>query len=200
MVEHHLNVEVGDKRKLYVSPCFLCSRVINLFMIAPISSCKIRGHASGNVLAYRQGHHPTALPLPLSYASPPSSQENSAELTLRAQGDALFANGFPGITRIATNFDQPSHPVILAHPVKHKTRHRLESNRVEAVLPSLLPLISTNIKMMKRVRHMRFTLFIPNTAAFSGTDEPIMRSSPILLILTPCPPPTPTPTFLVSIQ
>jgi len=64
-VVEHLGVEIGEKRKPYVFPCFLCTRLINLFMIAPISSWQISGHTNGHVLAYRRGHHLDFANLPL---------------------------------------------------------------------------------------------------------------------------------------
>jgi transcriptional activator SPT7 len=118
------------------------------------------------------------------------------------QSDALLANGLPPIqvssskrsarkaAGPSTQLLPPTSPQALPalapsrlHKPKsrHKTKYlKAEPNGIEAGPLSLVSLINSNIKTMKRVRHThgRFAALVANANAATGADESIDGTAP----------------------
>ncbi|KAF8636847.1 hypothetical protein AX17_003221 [Amanita inopinata Kibby_2008] len=148
---------------------------------------------------------PTTLPLPLSFASvDPLARDKDESIELSelwwgaVQSDALLANGLPCIrvpssthcARMAVESPRLSPPLTVsclpARTGKPKSRHKLkrlklESRKIESSPTSLLSMMNTNMKTMKRVRHThaRFAALTANTATagLAGADEPMEVSA-----------------------
>ncbi|KAF8627032.1 hypothetical protein AX15_004566 [Amanita polypyramis BW_CC] len=178
--DENLGVEVGEKRKS-----------IDSLQASQRPRKRARfSLSSGPSAGFRQ---PAALPLPLSFTSTnPHDKEESVELMElwwgAVQSDALLANGLPRIqvssskqsARIAARSDAStplanSPSFSSAMKSKPQRKAKIEPNRIESGPSSLLSMINTNLKTMKRVRHThsRFASLLANTAVLSGADESV---------------------------
>ncbi|KAM6502915.1 hypothetical protein JOM56_002892 [Amanita muscaria] len=104
------------------------------------------------------------------------------------QNDALLANGLPRIqvssskqaARIAARADGQPFPSTSSSPTSQQDL-KTEPHKIEAGPSSLVSLINSNIKAMKRVRHThaRFAALVANTAAATGADDSIDGAAPM---------------------
>lgn len=165
-----LSEEVGEKRK----SCELVNA-------RPRKRARF-SFSSSSAPGFRQ---PASIPPPLSFTNAHSQAIDKEELTElwwgAVQSDTLLANGLP---RIQVSSSKQAARILAradGQPLPSTSQQDLktEPHKIEAGPSSLVSLINSNIKAMKRVRHThaRFAALVANTA--TGADDSIDGTAPM---------------------